>query len=126
MIETGNAIIRNVKLGLDRDVFLTPWLELQLTESGYQSFGGWNLGTRGRTLRGGPDYTANFIIRCLEIGDVEQWVDLRGKPIRYRKEDGGSIIAIGHIIKDDWFDPKVDFDLIKAASGMSTLGALHD
>jgi hypothetical protein len=67
-------------------------------------------------LKGGrANYAGHFIARCLDIGGVDEWSKLRGKSIRVRIEDG-LIKAVGHIINDDWFCPKAEFDKLTAES----------
>jgi hypothetical protein len=44
----------------------------------------------------------------MEIAEVNKWSELRGKSIRV-KATWSNVQAIGHIIKDDWFEPEIDF-----------------
>lgn len=105
-----NAIIKSVSLDdSDRDI-LCGWLHLEYSFGG-QGFGGYSLYLpksykHHRML----SHAGHFIWRCMEIGGVRRWQDLPGKTIRVRQRtEGGLIDAIGHIVKDDWFCPRIDF-----------------
>lgn len=50
------------------------------------------------------------IIELMKILDVESWEELNGKYVRVEHEGwGGSIVKIGHLIKDQWFSWKEYF-----------------
>lgn len=109
-IEIVNAKIDSISLGFDRGVFLSAWLHLDYGGV-HQGFGGFCLAKKEKPCFDQGPYAGHFIARCLEIADVEEWDQLKGKTIRVKKESGwsGSISAIGHILKDDWFSPSSDF-----------------
>lgn len=51
----------------------------------------------------------NYIQKLMETLEVGDWSNLPGTYVRVKKDSTlGPIIAIGHIVKDQWFDPKVD------------------
>lgn len=107
-IETRNAIIERVSISTER--CLSAWLHLTYGHSG-QGFGGYALYSpwakdQDAARRG--NYTGVFINRCIEIGGVENWEQLPGKTIRVRCEHS-KVHAIGHIVKDDWFNPSEEF-----------------
>lgn len=105
-MEIKNAVIRGVQIENERG--LSAWLTLDYGGSG-QGFGGY-------MLRGGKaNYGGHFIARCLDIGGVDEWSKLVGKAVRVRVDDG-LIKAVGHIIEDDWFDPKAEFDKLTRES----------
>lgn len=107
MIKEKNAIITRVSIDNERGG-LTAYLHLDYGGSG-QGFGGYCLYTENQWDEDSTrNYCGRFISRCLSIGDVEEWSQLAGKTIRVRAEHG-KVHAIGHIVKDDWFNPSEDF-----------------
>lgn len=107
-IEIKNAIIKSVRLTSDDHGLLSCWLYLDYGGCS-QGFGGWALylpkSFRHHTLN---SIAGHFIFRCMEIADVTEWDKMVGKTIRAKAEHG-KVHAIGHIVKDDWFDPSEDF-----------------
>lgn len=106
-----NAIIESVSLTMEDHGLLSSWL--------YLSYGGTSQGFGGYSLylpksfkhhKADAGYAGHWIARCLEVADVTSWDKLKGKTIRVRKTDEwGSIISIGHIVKDIWFTPSIEF-----------------
>lgn len=112
-----NAVIESVRLTSDDHGLLSAWLFLDYGGSG-QGFGGYTLYLPDSFLHhdpAGPNFAGHFIWRCMEIGGVTEWMALPGKTVRVKQDKPfGSIISIGHIVKNDWFDPKIDFTVMKA------------
>lgn len=113
MKDIKNAIIKSAEITNDDHGLLTAWLMLDYGGSG-QGFGGAALylpkSFKNHSIDCG--YAGHWIWRVMEIAEVSKWSDLKGKTIRVQSDKsglGGSIEAIGHIIKDDWFNPSIDF-----------------
>lgn len=106
-VEIKNAVIESARFDTERG--LSAWLMLDYGGSG-QGFGGYMLYLpKDWKYHGGqPNFCGHFIYRCLQIADVDDWSKLRGRTIRVKATFGG-VQAIGHIVKDDWFDPKAEF-----------------
>lgn len=107
MTEVKNAIITSAKFDMERG--LSMWIFLDYGGSS-QGFGGYLLyapkGWEAHKQSG--NYCGHFIYRVLQIADVEDVSQLPGKSVRVKADHSG-VSAIGHIIKDDWFDPKQEF-----------------
>lgn len=111
-----NAIISGVTLSNEDHGLLSAWLYLDF-DGMSQGFGGYALYLPKDFKHHEKDsnYAGHFIFRCLQIADVGNWENLKGKAIRVKHDKeglGGRIIAIGHIIKDDWFNPSEDFKTV--------------
>lgn len=99
-----NAVIRSARIHIEDHDILTVWLDLDYGGM-CQGFGGYGFYAKPKDWwKKDFPYCARFIWRCLEIADVDAWDKLPGKTIRARS-DSGKVHAIGHIVKDDWFDP---------------------
>lgn len=111
-IETRNAVIESANFDTERG--LSAWLILDYGGTG-QGFGGYMLYLPSDWAhhKGQANYAGHFIYRCLEIAGVDDWAKLKGRTIRV-KADHSKVHAIGHIIKDDWFDPAKEFDRLRA------------
>lgn len=109
-LEIKNAIIESAIIDTGDRGLLTAWLHMDYGGGG-QGFGGFALylpkDWKHFTNKG--DFAGHFIFRCMEIAGVGQWDKMKGKTIRVKCTQG-KIEEIGHIIKEDWFNPSKDFD----------------
>lgn len=111
-IETKNAVITGTMLGIEDHGIMSCMVFLDYGGGG-QAFGGYSLDTpikdaAGKFLRReGTAYGMEFIARVLRATGAESWEKLKGTHVRVRA-DYGKVHAIGHIIKDQWFDPVKD------------------
>lgn len=116
-IETKNAVIEKATINADDHGLLSAWLNLDYGGSG-QGFGGYALylpksySHHKEALQ--SNFAGHFIWRCMEVAGVGEWSQLPGKTIRVRAEHS-KVHAIGHIVKDDWFEPKAGFEAMKEA-----------
>lgn len=107
-----NAVIESVSIDMGERGLLTSWLTLNYGDSG-QGFGGYALYLpKSYKHHALMSHAGHFIFRCMEVAGVESWDEMQGKTIRVKLDSdglGGRAIAIGHIVKDDWFNPSEDF-----------------
>lgn len=106
-IETKNAVILSASIGFEDHGILTAYLRLDYGGT-HQAFGGYNLQAKG------GNYAGVFIARTLRVIGVDSWDQLPGKTIRVRCEYTNAH-AIGHIVKDDWFNPREEFKAMEGA-----------
>ena len=114
-MEERNAIIESATITNDDHGLLSAWVYLDYGGSG-QGFGGYALYLPKdfRAATNQANYAGHFIWRVMEIAGVSRWSDLAGKTLRVRHEHH-KVQAIGHIVKNDWFNPEVEFKRFKSA-----------
>jgi hypothetical protein len=110
-MEIINAKIRETYLGFEDHGIMICFLRLEFGEHNnlLQSFGGYPF---SRLIDGkitGESYAMDFIIKILKTLDIDNWESLKGEYIRI-KADRLKVHAIGHIAKDQWFNPKKDLN----------------
>jgi len=106
-VEIKNAVIESYRFDIERGLSL--WVTLDYGGSG-QGFGGWLLyAPKGWAAHeNGGNFCGHFIYRLLEVCGVEDLKQIVGKAIR-AKTSHNKVYAVGHILKDDWFDPEKEF-----------------
>lgn len=110
-----NAIIESTTLTSDEHGSLSVWLALDYGGVG-EGFGGYALYLpKSFTHHKLESVAGHFIYRCMEIADVTEWSKMVGRTLRVQIENG-LISGIGHIIKDDWFFPRKDFEPLQKES----------
>lgn len=112
-LEIKNAVIVDAVINTGDRGFLTAWIQLDYGGTG-QGFGGYILYLpkyyRHHRLL---SHAGHFIFRCMEVAGVENWSQLKGKTVRVQCEHS-KVHAIGHIVKEDWFNPFEDFKQVEA------------
>ena len=110
-----NAIVDDIRVSLDRDIFLSVWVMLDYGGT-HQGFGGYVLGgtpdCAAGKHRAQGNLAAEFLVRVMLAAGVDDLMKAKGKTVRVRREPGfnGSVKEIGHIVKDDkWFNPEETF-----------------
>ena len=113
--EIRNATIDSTMLGIEDHGIMSAHIGLDYGDC-HQGFGGFALDGKpnGRTVDSKREPSAccgHFIARILQIAGVGSWEKLKGRSIRIKREDGwnGRIVAVGHLLKEDWFDPEAEF-----------------
>ena len=110
--EIKNAIIKTATITNDEHGVLSAWIQLDYGGN-CQSFGG-NVLYLPKSFKhhNVMSLAGHFIWRVMEIAEVSEWSKLVDKTIRVIAEYS-KVHAIGHIVKDDWFNPSEDFKDIK-------------
>lgn len=112
--ETKNAVIQSATITTDDHGCLSAWVHLDYGGGG-QGFGGYVLYLPTSYVHhnpSGPNYAGHFIWRVMEVAGVTEWGKLPGMTVRVIA-DHGKVHAMGHIVKNDWFDPVKDFASMK-------------
>lgn len=113
-MEIKNAVITSAKLSFAERGILEAWIHLDYGGSG-QGFGGYALYLpQSYSHHEMESVCGHFLYRTMQVAGVEDWSNLVGRTIRV-KSDHSSVQAIGHIVKDDWFDPSADFAPLRAS-----------
>ena len=111
-METKNAVIESVTISSDDHDCLTCWLHLDYGGSG-QGFGGFALYLpKSFKHHKVLSHAGHFVFRVMEVAGVTKWQDLKGQTVRVSADHDG-VQSIGHIVKDDWFNPTEDFSAAK-------------
>ena len=111
--EVKNAVIENAVITAEDHGLLSAWLTLDYGGT-CQGFGGYALYLPRSFAHGKIESPAgHFIWRVMEVAGVSKWDQLNGKTVRSRCEQS-KVHALGHIVKDDWFDPETDFSRMHA------------
>lgn len=102
-MEILNAKIESADLFIEDHGILTMRLILNLSNGCGCAFGGYSLSYSRKNINISP--LAYWVENILVICDANNIKELNGKIIRAKIEND-LIVAIGHPIKDTWFEPR--------------------
>lgn len=103
-----NGKITSAMLGFEGHGILSSMIMIEFDGSG-QGFGGWGMDSysKEKDCRVGTAFGCQYIMDVLKTLELEQWDDLKGQIVRVKREESfGKIKAIGHAVKNKWFDPE--------------------
>lgn len=103
-----NAKITGTQLGPEDHGIFTCFVTLEGSGWGC-GFGGYAFDSwsEAEKARVGAAFGIEFIAAVLRIAESPSWEKLIGKFVRCESEGlGGKIRRLGHITKDEWFDPQ--------------------
>ena len=103
-----NGVIEEVDIFVEDHGVLTAFLTIR-HEDGVQGFGGFPVYNPKFPI--GVRFGGHFLMRCLQIGAVSHWDQLRGRAIRVLG-DHTQITAIGHFMEDKWFYPVAEYEML--------------
>jgi hypothetical protein len=104
-METRNAVIANAGIEIEGRGMLSAYITLDYGDSS-QVFGCGVYAPKNGVNE--KNYAGHFIYRVLEVAGADKWEQLKGKAVR-ATGDFTQIEAIGHIIKDEWFNLGKEF-----------------
>lgn len=112
--ETVNARIQSTFLGYEDHGIMTAMLHLDYGGSS-QGFGGYALDVYNGKKRVASRACGVFVAGVLLVTESSSWEKLAGKIVRVVRDvgAGGGIIAIGHPLKDLWFNARAEFQVLK-------------
>lgn len=102
-----NARIESVTIDRKGHGIWSAWINLDYGD-GMQGYGGYNLAS--------PVHMGAFILGACDAIGVDAWEDLPGQIVRVRCSGPGlstTIHAIGHLLKDQWFDARATMASLK-------------
>jgi hypothetical protein len=117
LIENGK--IASTSLGIEDHGIFSSMIMIEFNGS-VQGFGGWALDKFSKELdqRIGTAFGCQFILELLKTLEVSTWDELKGLNVRVKRESDSydaRIVAIGHIIKNQWFNPMEIAEKLKEA-----------
>lgn len=105
-MEIRNATIHSTMLGTSHGMYVA-YLDLNYGGA-HQGFGGNildDITPDDKYKRVGTAFGMEYIIQILETLEVDEWEKLPGTPCR-AKVGPVKVYAIGHYLKDKWFEPE--------------------
>lgn len=67
---------------------------------------GWRQSLSAYNLKSPGPFAGYYIQGLIEKVGCTSWEQLPGTMVRIKRESRNNITAIGHLIKDEWFDPE--------------------
>lgn len=116
-LETSNAVIKSATITNADHGILSAWVQLDYGGSG-QGFGGYALYLPKHfqnAITNQRNHAGHFLWRVMEVAGVSEWGQLPGKTVRVQCEHS-KVHSIGHIVKDDWFNPSADFAAMESGN----------